>query len=413
MQSKLRLLALALLINTVFNIAFSLTLEEAISHSKKHSDESLRIQSKLSSITAEKSSQISQNFLPSVAYYYNRVSSDTPEVTSGGKKYIDRGLEFRYDISNLYKGSFGVLSTNSGLNTQKFAEKISNNEFILGIIKSYFTILEAQKRLELLQQSLELNTKIYQMTQNMANRGMTKKSSAMIVLSEIEEITSNISLAENSLEVEKLNFFAKTGLEAKDLVEPKKPELEFTNVEDIVKKAKEENLEIKAAISKRNIAKHNLAYTGSDFLPDISITYKKSDQMLDDRSFEQSTLSLGFKFYLYKPGLISNTISKGYEYRSSNSDFAKTFKAIENKIRDLWAKYIYYQKIIKTKERIVEVRKVIATELDTDYRYGRVEIAIKLEEEKKLLEAEQELLKIKLESIINIFELKIASGLDI
>jgi outer membrane protein TolC len=404
----------------LYKAAFALTLEEAVNSALENGSTAKIIDAKTSSIEAEKVGNTAANFLPDVSLYYNkyRNSDQTPQdigipIEDTGGTTREKGLEVRYTASNIYKGSFNVLSKNASLEQARYDQKNERKNLMLNVAKLYFNILEIQKKIELYKKSLAFSEKLFQSTSSAVKRGSIKRTSLYIVESQVEEIKAQIALTENDLEVAKNRFLIKVKRPADNLQEPQEHDMPFNTLQDVLTKAREKNFALKANEHKKKAAKYNVALASSTFLPEVSLGYKRYNVSDEIKPYNQSQISLGVRLYLYKPGLIAGTIKQGYDYRASKYDYDVQFKEIENEVKDLWSKYIYYNSILKSKQRIVNVRRALVKDLEQDYNYGRIEITDKLEEEKKLIEAEIDLINTRFQKILNVFELKAISGVDI
>lgn len=406
-----------LIIVFLFNKASALTLEEVMKQSRKRSDEAFRIKALSAAADAEVVSSFTSNFLPEFSYFFEKTNYNNEKVFSGiPSTSLDsqrQGLEAKYELSNLYKGSFNFLARKSAANSEIFRQKDAQNAFMLEIIRMYFSILEMQKKIELYKQSLKVNTNLYETMSGAASRGSAKRSASLIVFSQIEELKANIALTESELQTAKSRFFSKTGLHGEDLKEPALPLLSFETLDEVLEKAKKYNSALGASKKIKDVIKYQAAYAGAAFLPDVTLAYRNFEELNSFQNYRQNMLYLGVKFYFYRPGMISDVIKKGYEYRASNYEYAIIYKELENKIRDLWARRQYYLSVFSVKKKIVEVRRQIFTDLKEDNKRGRIEINLLLDEERKLIESEEDFLKIRLNSILNIFEIRSISGIDL
>jgi outer membrane protein TolC len=199
---------------------------------------------------------------------------------------------------------------------------------------------------------------------------------------------------------------------AKNLTEPKIPQIKYKTLDEFVDAVKDDNLAIKAKESSKTAYKYNLAYTSSQFLPDISLSYQKykNINLLTNEELDGSKVTLSARFYLYKPGLISDVIQKGYEYQASKFDLKNELETKIDSAKELWNFYEYNKKIISSREKTVKARNLVAKEREVDYNAGRVEITDKLDEEKNLLDSELNLIQSKFQNLLTIYKIKNLAG---
>jgi outer membrane protein TolC len=395
----------------IFYNSFAITLEEAVQKTLKQSNEIKKIESDLSSVTGNKTSNFAKTFLPEVDYRFTKTKTDPNETDLFSK--TEKAFVASYNVSNLYKGSLNYLSGNASLNVKKFTSQQEKTNLIIEVIKIYLKVLETQKTIELLEKSLTLNKQILEQARIKFNSGSVRKTSVLLAESQMEEIIANIELAKNQLIIDKNRFLLIVGEKAESLMEPPLPVFSYSKLEDFLENIKKNNNALKSSESQKNAKKYDLAYVSSDFLPDISISYQKysaKDSFFLSKEDSGSRIVLSAKFYLYKPGLISSVIQKSYDFQSSKQQNLINFKEILTNAQDLWSKYEYYNAITPSKERLVKVRAMIARDFTEDYKYGRVQLSDALDEETKFTEAELDLLKIKFKKMLNIFEMKSMLG---
>ena len=151
-------------------------------------------------------------------------------------------------------------------------------------------------------------------------------------------------------------------------------------------------------------------------MPDISITLQKySVNTIDDNQSasikrDGHKVSLNARFYLYKPGLISDVIKKGYEYRSSKYSYSSNLSELIDEAKSLWSSYEYHKSVLPSKENLVKIKTQIINDYKTDYTYGRVRLSEVLDQEKSLTQAELDLLKVKFEALENVYKMKSLQG---
>ena len=399
-------LKICLVIFAVLKPVLALTLDEAIESAVQNSDVFGQKNAEISSYSATKFNNFEKAFFPSVSLGYN----DTKEK-GFDNKIKNRTFDVSYSISNLYKSSFGFYGGTQYLNYVKLNADISKNAFIIEVASLYLKILEIKKNIEVYEKSLEVNNKMLKQVSRKVENGSAPLSSLHLIEVETEQIEANLDYEKNRLENAKSTFFSKVKLDAVGLIEPNQIDLKYDNFESFLNAVKMNNNQINAIKSKNISAKYNLAYSTSDFLPDLNLSYQKySNVDIFGTKTDSSRVVLSAKFYLYKPGLISDVIIKSYEYRASNFELKGEMQNQMNKAKELWSLYEYYKKALKSKEKIANVRKMIVSEQMQNYAVGRVELTDVLNEEKKLREAELDLIKIKFETFLNVYNMKNLSG---
>ena len=384
----------------------ALTLNEAIENAVQNSDIFGQKNAEIASYNAQKFNNFEKAFLPSVSLLYNDIRDKQSDYT-----IKSRIFDISYSISNLYKGSFNFYGGHQYLNYIKLNADISKNTFIIEVVSLYLKILEIEKNIEVYQKSLEVNSKMLQQIERRVKNGSTPLSSLHLIEVETEQIESSLDYEKNRLENAKSTFTSKVKINPTDLTEPNQIDLKYDNFESFVNAVKMNNNHISAIKSKNISAKYSLAYSSSDFLPDLNLSYQKDSNVdVFGTKTNNSKVVLSAKFYLYKPGLISDVIAKSYEYRASNYQLKDEMQTQINKAQEFWSLYEYYKKALKSKEKIVSVRNMIVNEQMQNYSVGRIELTDVLNEEKKLREAELDLIKIKFETLINIYNMKNLSG---
>ena len=384
----------------------ALTLEETINHSSQHNNLIQQQNLIISSYKAQKVSNFSEVFLPSAYLSYNKQDNNN-------NKAIEKAFNVSYNLSELYKGSIGYKSGSEFLNHSILDANIIKNSIIISIIDLYLNIIEINKNIEVYNQSLNLKQKMLKQVNEKVKTGSTIPSSAYLIEAEVEEIKSLINLENKKLETEQSRFYSTTKLKAKHLISPKNPIFEHNKLENFLQDVETKNINIQSIKNKKTSSKYNVKYETSKFLPDFSLAYQKySNKNVTPLNVKEdgSKIVLSAKFYLYKPGLISNVRQKAYEYRASQFEL---FNEIENKLneaRELWFLHQYYKDQLKSKTKIVKIRKLIVKERMQNYNFGMSEITEILDEENNLRNAELDLIKIKSKMVLNIYKMKTLQG---
>jgi adhesin transport system outer membrane protein len=347
-------------------------------------------------------------FFPSVSLNYLKEKGEEPIKLEREVKSLD----VSYNVSELYKGGVGFYAGIKAIDANIFLLQMQKNELAIASATLFLEVLEIEKRIDVYEKFVELNQKTKTQLEERVRRGSAKPSSLYLVEAQLEEALSSLELEKNKLETAKSKFFSKTGLEAKNLIEPKVPQLKYKNLEELIEKVKKENLALKSKESLKTASKYNLAYTSSQFLPDVSVSYQKytNANLITNAEVEGSKITLSARFYLYKPGLISDVIQKGYEYQASKFAFKNEVDAKVDMAKELWNLHEYHKKVFASREKVVKARRLIAKEKGEDYTAGRAEITAKLDEEKNLLDAELVLIQTKFQNLITIYKIKNIAG---
>ena len=394
-------------------ITFAMTINEAVEKTLSESNESKKLQADYSSYTAGQVLGFEKLLLPSVGYKLNKIT--TTPLNLNDTKTQEGSFFISYDVSNLYKGSFLFSSNVAGLNSKKSLNKEEVSKLTISAIEIFLNVFEAQKSVELLEKSLNVNLKMLERAKERYNYGSSRKTSVLLLESQVEEIAANLELSKNNLEIAKVKFAKIIGIAPENLQEPNEETITFKTFEDFISQVKKENNSLKASESAKNSAKYNLAYESSQFLPDISITlekYKTQNLTLDTKD-EGKRIIISAKLYFYNPGVFGSVAKSGYEYRSAKEQNFVDQKSITIEAQDLWAKNDYYKTAVTSKQRLVDTRKKLVSEYAHDYSYGRIELTDVLEEERKLTESELELLKLKIQKLLNIYKIKSLAGVKI
>lgn len=390
--------------------ASAVTLEMAIENAKKESSEFKKLQNDTGSIKVSKFIAAENFLLPSVSLNETRYELNSKDVED--KKTNTQTLEVAYSLSNLYKGSLLGMSGIYSLNSQNSLLESGKNNIILEVIDVYFDTLKAEKKIELYKKSLDLNEQILKQTETNAKLGSAKNTTLYLAQSQYEEAKATLELAFNEFEVAKNKFILKIGMEPRNLIEPEQTELTFKTLDELTAKSEKHNFQIQSTKNQRTASKYNLSGSISDFLPDISVKYERyrENDLFFDAEYSGNRITINAKFYLYKPGIISSVVQKSYDYHSSKNNHDFTVLYIKNTAQELWSKKEYYAVILPSKQKIVNIREQLVNEWKTDYTYGRIDLTYLLDEERKLVEAELDLLQIKFEALKNIYQIKNISG---
>ena len=390
--------------------ANAVTLEMAIENAKKEGSEFKKLENDTGSVKVSKIIAAENFLLPSVSLNETRYELNSQDVED--KKTNTQTLEVAYSISNLYKGSLLGMSGIYGLNSQNSLLDAGKNNIIIEVIDIYFDTLKAEKKIELYKKSLDLNEQILKQTETNARLGSVKNTTLYLAQSQYEEAKANLELAFNEFEVVKNKFILKVGMEPMNLVEPVQTDLAFKTMEELMAKSEKHNFQIQSTKNQRTASKYNLSSSMTDFLPDISIKYERyrEHDLFFNEEYSGNRITINAKFYLYKPGIISSVVQKSYDYHSSKNNHDFTVLYIKNTAQELWSKKEYYTVILPSKQKIVNIREQIVNEWKIDYTYGRIDLTSLLDEERKLVEAELDLLQIKFESLKNIYQIKNISG---
>lgn len=390
--------------------ANALTLEMAINSATQDGFEFKKLENSSSSIEVSKIIAVENFLMPSVSLNETRFEHNKQDIQEF--KTNTQALEVSYNLSNIYKGSLLGMQGIYTLNSQNNLLNGTKNKIILEVIEVYFDVLKSIKKIELYKKSLSLNTQILNQIETNARLGSAKNTSLYLAQTQTEEVKAELELALNDFETVKNKFILKVGLEPKNLIEPTQSKLNFNTLNELIESVEKRNFDIQSTQDEKKASKYSLAYSMTDFLPDLSIKYEKYKEhdLLIDSNYSGNRVTINAKFYLYKPGLVSSVIQKNYDYYANKNNHEFNVLSTKNIAENLWSKQEYYKTILPSKEKIVSIRRQIVEEWNTDYRYGRVDLINLLDEEKKLVEAELDLLEVKFESLKNIFSIKNIAG---
>jgi outer membrane protein TolC len=403
---KLKIFKILSLVVFTSQKCYALNLDEAISEGLKNNKEIRQYNYEISSLESQKYKNLEQVFLPSVSLNYTKLNDNNYDNNTK-----ENNIEVAYNISQLYKGSFGFYGGVKGLNYSIMDFQSKKNNFVVDAVTSYLQILEIQKTINVLRKSLEMNIEMSKQIQNKVKTGSVPPSSMYLIEVKVEQIKSDLEYQNNKLENAKIDFCTKIGTESINLVEPDFVDVNYKNIENFIYDVKQNNITINSVKNKNSATKYDLKYKVSDFLPDVSIGYKKySSTDFSNNKMDGSKITLSMKFYLYKPGLISEVVEKTYQSRASSFQLQKTMDKKVQDAKELWSLNQYYKKTLKSKEKITKVRQMIVQEKEEDYKYGRSDISTVLDEEQKFRDSELDLVKTKFDAIINIYKMKNLSG---
>jgi outer membrane protein TolC len=405
MSQKIILKAVFTLLLLKFSSVFAFTIEEAMKTVVEQGSQSRQIESEISKVKSKKFVSLEQTFLPSV---YLGLDETKEENFHESKT----SLNIAYSLSAIYKGGIGFYAGTKAINANVLKLEAEQRSLAISFAMLFLEVLEREKRVQVFEKSLELLEKSRQNTEQRVKLGYLKPSNLYLVEADLEEVHSLLELEKGRLENAKTKFFAKIGVEAKGLIEPKAITIPFKSQEELELATQKNSLNVKSAQSDRISSKYQLAYTYSQFLPDVSIGYSKykNKNLLTSKEAEGSRIFLNARFYLYKPGLISEIFEQSYDYRSSKFALQNSLEEASTQAKELWVNYEYASKIMTAKEKSVSARALFFREKEEEYKNGRIEITEKLDAEKKLRDAELEFIKARFERLITIYKIKNLSG---
>ncbi|PQP34975.1 hypothetical protein C6A37_04935 [Desulfobacteraceae bacterium SEEP-SAG9] len=195
-------------------------------------------------------------FLPRALNQYNLSATVTQPVFTGFS------LHHQYKIASL------------GLDTAKIYEKLTRQNIILEAQKAYFSILKTQKLLKVSQEAVANLEAQREVADNFYKVGMTPLNDLLKVEVSLANTRQNLITAKNNLEVAESDFntLLRRPISADVVVQDI---LDYTpfehDLDDALKMAEENRLEIKIADKDVEISKNEVALGKKDYYPSVSI----------------------------------------------------------------------------------------------------------------------------------------------
>ncbi|WP_241908424.1 TolC family outer membrane protein [Vibrio lentus] len=288
------------------------------------------------------------NLLPQIDVTAGYVYQDTDRHEADGSSgNVNLGL-----VQSIYdRGSW--ISLNISEKTAREADAryaVTQQSVIYNITEAYFDVLSAKDNLRFVQSEKEALAKQLNQTEQRFAVGSAPITDVQDAQAQYDNVVAQEIQAQNSVENALEELRAITGQPASNLsvldikrFSTSMPEL---SVNDLVKKASNENLQILAGRIQKDIAKDQISLAGSGHLPTISLTtgyeYTKSFDEPNNpvtgypQDDDENLFNIGVSIDLpvYSGGRVTSEGKQAqYQYVAASQELESTYRDVEKNIR--------------------------------------------------------------------------------
>ena len=255
------------------SLAWSLTLDEAISRAKIYSPELKKAQVEVKRSNALESVAYS-NYLPTLNATYSYKYRDKKTLFSRRNSY-QYGLVSNYNLFNGLADYFNVSNAKEQIKISRLQEKATKEDLILAVKSSYIELLKFTKEITVRKEALKLLNKQYKDINNRYELGMSAKNELLQVDVSLQN-TKHDLLKAQSKQIKKranlnklLNGNLKIDEKIEDISNLNLPTFSFKNLE---KKMLNQRSELAVLSAQTNQLKAQSKIIRASYLPKVNLT---------------------------------------------------------------------------------------------------------------------------------------------
>ncbi|MFS1908948.1 outer membrane channel protein TolC [Vibrio lentus] len=365
------------------------------------------------------------NLLPQIDLTAGYVYQDTDRHEADGSSgNVNLGL-----VQSIYdRGSW--ISLNISEKTAREADAryaVTQQSVIYNITEAYFDVLSAKDNLRFVQSEKEALAKQLNQTEQRFAVGSAPITDVQDAQAQYDNVVAQEIQAQNSVENALEELRAITGQPASNLsvldikrFSTSMPEL---SVNDLVKKASNENLQILAGRIQKDIAKEQISLADSGHLPTISLTtgyeYTKNFDEPNNpvtgytQDDDENLFNIGVSIDLpvYSGGRVTSEGKQAqYQYVAASQDLESTYRDVEKNIRAINNNIRSAIGSIKAYEQSLVSAKSALEATEQGFMVGTRTMVDVLDSTQNVYQAQKNLSDARYQYILSRVQLKQATG---
>ncbi len=354
--------------------------------------------------------------------YRSDLSQDIKTTTSRATSYSGDGYTLSIRQTLYRRSDFLRINQSNATVLKAQAEfDFAKHDLILRVANSYFNVLAAKD-------NLKFNTSEYKALSRRLLQSQQQFQVGLIAITDVHEArarhdqsAAQLIVAKNEVQITLENIRELTG-ETPDDIEAftKNINLIAPQPEDInewIKIALSNNLELQAAKQFMQIAKDEIAIQRAGHLPTLDLVAEQSNNntgggFFGSREIDQTSISLQLNLPLYEGGLTSSkTTQARYEYNAAKQQYIQSKRVTERLVRSSYLNVMAMISQVKAlKQAVISSNKALET-TQAGLEVGSRTTVDVLNSQRELFRAKKDYARARYNYLLETLKLKKAAGI--
>lgn len=308
-------------------------------------------------------------------------------------------------------------SAKDSLKKTEFEVNSLKEQYLLKVAQDIYGYLKAKRVLEIAEANLERIRKHRDAARIRLKVGEVTKTDVLRAEAELSGAEAEVIAAKNSLRIAKSTLAKDVGIEGNFEVLEQKLNDPYSalSFDDIRAFAKEQRVEIKAAMLSKEISKKNVNYATSSFFPYFSLTatYQRLHQdpsnQFTNRESKYAIASINFP--IFEGGLRKAELSEAKaKLRQAELHYEDTVKEILNDVESAYYSYLTFRDTLKSLIDEVTYARENFNSVSKQYQHGLANSIDVTDANTFLVTAEKKLMEAQYSYQLSIIRLRQATG---
>ena len=400
--------------------SFSNTLYDTLSKAYNSSPLLKSHRFKLEATNEELAKALSKN-RPQVNFYGGIGSDKTTTVNTSGLESKKNNnpksvtLEIQQNLYDFGRAKSLINIADNSIFAQRADLRNQEQEILLEASRIYLNLLASTEINKLAKNNLLLLQKHYEATNDRFKLGDATSTDLSLAKARYLRARSDEIKSRGDIEKERSRYFSLISIEP-----PKKlyfPKIKITmpdNLKDITKETLQGNPKIIASGFRKKLSFVKISSAASELLPSLDLNLSAQNAWAPNTFFdeyENYKMELNFKFPLYSGGYnYSNVRQKKKEAMQSSKNFNYNIKKALKEVEILWIELNSLEAQIVSINATIKANETAVEGVKKENEVGSRRLLDVLDAEQDLLEEKVEVIKVKRDKFVSIFNLMAYMG---
>ena len=420
MNRKFLILYKVILLFILSSFCYSQTLYDTLAKAYKTSPLLKSHRFKLEAINEELAKALSEN-RPQINFYGSVGSDETTTINTSGLESKKNNnpksvtLEIQQNLYDFGRNKSLINIADNSIFAQRADLRNQEQEILLEASRIYLNLLASTEINKLAKNNLLLLQKHYQATNDRFKLGEATSTDLSLAKARYLRARSDEIKSRGDIEKERSKYFSLIGIEA-----PRKLDFPIIkiaipkNLKDISKETLQGNPSIIASGFRKKLSFVKISSAASELLPTLDLNLSAQNAWAPNTFFdeyENYKVEFNFKLPLYSGGYnYSNVRQKKKEAMQSSKILDYNIKKALKEVEILWIDLNSLEAQIVSKNSTIKANEMAVEGVKKEYEVGSRTLLDVLDAEQELLEEKVEVIKVKRDKFITIFDLMAYTG---
>ena len=342
--------------------------------------------------------------------------AETETSTSSGFSGSNTGTITVTLSKNIYDGGQAKENTAAeriNLKIESANYSKTEQDVLLGAIRSHLAVIKAQKELVITQNNFERMVAHVEAAEIKASAGAATPTSLAQAESRLAKARSSLLLAKNALENASDDYMSLTGLDPTHLEAPKFDYALPASLGKAEEIGKKEHPEMLAARAKEALAAKSFDTLVASVRPSLSFDLSASDTFANGTSNDKTVFSAQLKFstpLIVTPATRAKSRNLSAKLNSSKLNSRETARNLKLNIRKSFRSLETANETIRAVEAEVAASRLVAQGVSNEYEFGQKTMLDLQDAEQDLNDAELRLILAQHDLLVSSYEFQASIG---